>query len=376
MPARSNKRSRQREVSPNEPKRSPLATILKWVGAAAALISLTLGFVQVTKIAGEARERTRRISEAIRDAAQQQTSGDYAAAWLTLDDAQKRAEEGGELAKLIGHPDEQRRQLLHAEEDLAMAWVRNARPAEGQNFSDLVDKLLPVMVRGTSSASGPRKADLLAHIGWAYFLKSKDGQAELDSAVQYRQALALDPENPYANVYWGHLILWQRGDPAEAQMHFDAAVSARRDLPYIRRIELAALEIDHSPKAQAQLLRAANEMRKNGEPIDAASASKVWNIYYSDFMDDPRFARLTSAVPAADQIALIEALFEGAGFDSTKIPSREAFLATLEEAAGEREAALKRWRALRPTLSPDISDRFIQTADAAIARLSQPGATP
>jgi hypothetical protein len=117
-------------------------------------------------------------------------------------------------------------------------------------------------------------------------------------------------------------------------------------------------------------------MRKTGEPIDAVSANEVWNIYYSDFMDDAHFARLASAVPAVDQIALIEALFEGWGFDSTEIPSREAFLATLEEAAGEREAALKRWRALRPTLSPAISDRFIRTADAAIARLSHSGVTP
>lgn len=72
-------------------------------------------------------------------------------------------------------------------------------------------------------------------------------------------------------------------------------------------------------------LRAANEMRKNGEPIDVVSANKVWNIYYSDFMDDPHFARLASAVPAVDQIALIEALFEGWGLTRRKFRAAKPF---------------------------------------------------
>ena len=372
MPAKSRKRSVKPGAPSNDAPRTSLATVLKWIGAVTAFISLTLGLVQVTKIAAEVQERRRFISETIVAAVQQQKSGDYETAWLSLDQAQKSADEGGELAKLIGHLDQERRQLRQTQEDLAMEWVRNARLAEGQHFADLVDKLLPVLVRGASSASGVRKADLLAHIGWAYFLKTRDTSANLDPATQYQQALALDPGNPYAHAHWGHWILWQRGSADEARRHFDAAVASGRELSYVRGIELAAWRNARSATSDGALLRVVNDMHNNHEKIYATIGSDVWNIYYSTFSESDDFGKLIAAVPAADQIALIQLLFYGPEFDPTKIPSREAYLAILEEAAGQRGEALKRWRALRAMLPADAAASLVTRTDAAIQRLSQP----
>jgi hypothetical protein len=376
MPGKSKKRSALSGAPEKEAPQKPFTTILKWVGIITALTSLTLGIAQVTRLAAEARERRRQILEAIGVAAQQRSSGDYGAAWLAFEQAQKSADEGGELAKLIGHLDEPRSKLRHAQEEVAMEWVRNARPAEGQSYAGIMDKLLPVLVRGAASANGVRKADLLAHVGWAYFLKGRDTPAPLDPAAQYQQALTLDPANPYAHVFWGHWILWQRGPANEAQQHFDAAVTAKRDLPFVRRIELVALHNDRSGGSDGELLRVVNDMRKNHEMIDATTASNVWSIYYFASSQGDDFRKLTAAVPATDQITLIQALFGGSEFDATKIPSREAYLAIFEEAAGERDAALKRWRALRANLPADASGWLTSSADAAIQRLSQPVPAP
>ncbi len=84
------------------------------------------------------------------------------------------AEEGGFFAKLFGSLSSEQVKARKAQEDLAMVWAENIRVPEGKTFSDYVDKLIPVLTRGTRDAKGSRKADLLAHLGWAYFLKSRD----------------------------------------------------------------------------------------------------------------------------------------------------------------------------------------------------------
>lgn len=59
------------------------------------------------------------------------------------------------------------------------------------------------MTIGANTSSGARKADLLAHLGWAYFLKQRDGDDSLRPETEYKEALTADADNPYANVFWG-----------------------------------------------------------------------------------------------------------------------------------------------------------------------------
>lgn len=375
MSTKAKKRS-ARSASREETSGTPLAFILKWVGVVTAFTSLILGIVGVTKVAGEARERRRQIMAAVVVAAQAKSGGDYANAWHRLDQAQKTAEEGGELAKLLGRLDEPRRQLRHLREDVGMAWLRDTHLAEGQTFGSVVDPLLPVLEGAAAVASGARKGDLQAHIGWAYFLKSRDNAPAIDPLPQYREALVSDPSNPYAHVFWGHWILWHNGPLAEAQQHFNAAVTAQCNLPFVREIELAALRNNHSPTYDAELLRVANEMNQNHEKINDAAISHIWSVYYFAFENDAEYELINKAVPAGDQITLIEALYEGTDFDPSKIPLREASLARLEEAAGRRDAALRRWRALRANLPSGISESIAARCDAAIKRLSQPVGMP
>ena len=73
------------------------------------------------------------------------------------------------LANVVGRLDEQRLAIRTAQEDLAMAWLRDVRVPSGSRFSDVVDPLAAVVTRGIVSATGVRKADLLGHLGWAQF---------------------------------------------------------------------------------------------------------------------------------------------------------------------------------------------------------------
>jgi hypothetical protein len=217
-----------------------LGSILKWIGAFTALISFALGFIQLLQFFADTRERAARVREAIVDARKDEADGSYKIAWLTLADAGKVAGEGGNWARLFGQLDAPRRELKNAREDIAMEWLRHAHVAEKESWSEFADQFLPLLVHGATSARGVRKADLLAHIGWAYFLAEKESPRDLDPVPQYQQALALDPKNPYAHAFWGHWILWEHGPLAEAQKQFTGAIASGRDRAFVRYIELTA----------------------------------------------------------------------------------------------------------------------------------------
>ena len=352
-----------------------LDTPLKMIGAVTAVISLVLGANQVTKVFSEAGERRRNIAELQRVASEQQKSGDFKAAWATLDQAAKAADQGSSLAGVVGRLDEQRLELRTAQEDLAMAWLRDVRIPGGGKFSDVVDPLAAVVTRGVLSASGMRKADLLGHLGWAYFLKSRDGAATRAPEEAYQQAIEIDPANPFAHAHWGHWIMWMRGSVDEASRHFAAAVGSGRERPYVRRIQMAALRLYGSAANETAMFRAVDEMRRNNEPIDAVVRRDLFSTYYSAFNSDEYLQRVVNILPPAEHIAMMRALFFAPDFDAGRVPLRDAMLALLLEADGQRDESLAAWRAVRAELPRGGGDQRVRDrADKAIARLSRPAA--
>ncbi len=84
--------------------------------------------------------------------------------------------------------------------------------------------------------------------------------------------------------------------------------------------------------------------------------------------------QLLDAAPAEEQVATFRALFydpsrtTGAGEPRTSL---DACLATLLEAAGDRDEALKTWRALNKTVATHDVNGLAARSDAAIRRLSR-----
>jgi tetratricopeptide (TPR) repeat protein len=362
------------------PPRLKVETALKWIGGITAVLSLGFAINQATLLIADVRERERQIAELQRIGQTQRDAADFEGAWATFDKALKAAEAGGRLAKLSGRLSDEQDALRRAQENIAMEWLENARAFKGQPFSDLVDKLAPVLNRGAANASGTRKADLLAHLGWALFLRSRDGRAEADPASMYRQALQIDPDNPYAHAHWGHWLLWRRDRLADAKTHFAAALASPRARgrqrsvrPYVRSIQLAALK-NLGSDGDAELLAAVDEMRRHDEEIEAPTRNDVYSIYAgacASRTDPARLQRLAAVVPAAAQLATFRALFYGArepGFDAWKRPGRDACLATLQELAGHPDEARQTWRALLE--AAPASGGMRERARAALARPS------
>jgi tetratricopeptide (TPR) repeat protein len=340
------------------------------------VLSLVFGLYQLTQIVSDIRDRERSTAELYQVGKQQQAAGDYPAAWASFEQGLKAAEPGGKLAKLTGQLGKERAQLRLAQEDLAVQWLQNVRVnvSRGESFFRVVDMLNPVLHRGAAGGQGARKADLLAHLGWGEFLRWREGRIELDPEPLYRQALAIDPANPYAHAYWGHWQLWTRQTAAlpEARAHFRAALSAGRARELVRRIQLSAIQ-NLGRSGDAELLGLVNEMRRQGERIDPTTREAAWSVYR--WVCEPpapdRIAKVLAAVPLADHEATFAALFHGNDLDETRSRRRDACLAALLEAAGRRDEARQVWATLRRELPPDDRE-WRERADAALRRLPGP----
>jgi hypothetical protein len=352
-------KTRRTMQTPSAPP-SRFERIVKWVAGVGAIVSLLLGLVQVAKLTQDAGERMARVDELARLAKLQSDRGESAAAWAELDQAAALTDAAGPLESWLWGLDQRRRALREQREDIAMQWLRDARLGPDDTFSRLAERVVPALERGLESTSTRRRADILAHLGWAQFLKSRDSEPSIDPARDYANALALDAANPYAHAYWGHWILWRHGDLGDASRHFDAGLASGRARDYVRRIQISALRGDHTTAGAVALISVANTMRAGGEVIDPGTRDALKTAYYIVDHDPQGKALVLAAVPAMEQAETIRQL----GYDD--VPMRAA-LAWMLEAAGRRADALPVWEAVRNT--PGIGSQWEARADTEIKRI-------
>lgn len=155
----------------------------------------------------------------------------------------------------------------NARAQCAMQWLRGLTVSGADaRFAPTVDMLQPVLVRAIAGASGEALGDLYAHVGWAEFLRSRDG-LPADPGPHYQRAIEADPQNPFGNAMLAHHLAW-RGAP-EAQVHarFDAALSTPRERAFVRSTQLSVAR--NRAITMPGVLRSLNAGRLAGEPAPA-----------------------------------------------------------------------------------------------------------
>jgi tetratricopeptide (TPR) repeat protein len=337
---------------------SKFSQLLKWVGAFTAILSLGATIVSILKY-GYGRMQTKHKVDALLSAeALQLQSHDYAAAWKTLEEA----------APLTPGP-----KVREARVSLAMTWLEDVHANENQKFSDVTEKLEPVLTRALAvSPPGTQRADLRAHIGWAYFLASRDGRFDLDPAASYAAAIADDHNNPYAQAMWGHWILWQNCQKiSDASGHFASALASSRQEDYVRQLQLAALLNCQNDEAAKETIQVANAMRREQRTIDTWSRDHILGLYYFLAHDwgTAEAIRFINAVPPTEHLATFHWLFDSLDPNDSNGKLRIYYLAVLQEAAGQRNDALTGYRSVLRQVPPH-SGSLWQSADAAVKRLS------
>lgn len=300
-----------------------------------ALVAMVLGFVGyvaplVFRLWHDQDEHSHRAPPAVNADAlasvvrSQLESRDYAVAWDTVSNALKA--------------EPTRTALLDLQAEVAMRWIRDVHVTEPQTFGDVVDQLVPALYQTAQRWRESNKvgaADALAHLGWANFLKRRDGVLQLDVEGKYREALQLDPDNPFAHAMWGHWLIANDDHLTDAETQFAAALKTRRERPFVRALQLAALQWVNSDENTVALIHACNDMRTSRESLDAEQRDALLFQIYS-VREYAVLAKLDQILPADEHLATYRWLAEGLDMSSIY---RRFFLARLTEAAGDCSTA-------------------------------------
>jgi hypothetical protein len=199
----------------------------------------------------------------------------------------------------------------------------------------------------------------------------RDGDRRLDPAEWYREALALDPGNPYANAMLAHWTLFQGDDLPRAVTLFDTAVRAGRGTDAVRVLQWAAYGNERTPEGGVQLVRLADSMRSSGEKLNMSQAQTLWAPYYFAVGDarSPDRQLLLAAIPPDDHLRTLSWAFdEYAARDPSRRLTIRYYVALLHEAAGRRDQALDGLRTLKTELAAQPGS-LSDAVQAALSRL-------
>jgi hypothetical protein len=253
----------------NEEPSTLLPTIMKTIGVITAIISLVLGGRQIVNMIGESSAKKEKAKNLNNEAQQLASSGNYSRAWQSISQAV-----------------EMRTEYRDQQAEIAMEWLREIRISSERgekSFTEIVDKVLPVLYGVIDTNRKEFSAKVLAHIGWANYLKFKDGDRAVKVEEQYIKALHLDSTNLYAHAMFGHWILFPghgEGSIDEANRHFAIAKKSGVEKGYVRGLMFAAFQNAPGVDYKAQIVRLANEIRKSGEAMDFAERKKVLEETY------------------------------------------------------------------------------------------------
>ena len=246
-----------------------LPKIMKTLGVITAVISLVLGGRQIVNMISESGAKKEKAKNLNNEAQQLASSGNYSRAWQSISQAV-----------------ELRPEYRDQQAEIAMAWLREIRISSTggeKSFSEIVDKVVPALYGAIDTTRKKYSAKILAHIGWANYLKFKEGDRAVKVEEQYIRALNLDSTNVYAHVMFGHWILFPaHGEVSidEANRHFALALKSGREKKYVRGLMFAAYRNNGSVEYQAQMIKLVNDIRKNGEAMDAAERKKILEESY------------------------------------------------------------------------------------------------
>ena len=335
----------------------------------ALLILAPMAYVGVEKWQ-ESRGRNSIVEAQLATARSQAGRGEYESAFRSSQKVVDEHRENGAAVDL--------------QTDVAMGWVRNFHVLvpEGKKAEDLAGPALAELIGVLDAAlartteKGSRAADILAHLGWAHWLNQKIAHKELGPAAErdLREALKLDPSNVYANAMLGNWMIQSNRSTDEALQHFEGAVKAGKERPFVRQMQLGAMTYNDEPRIAQALIQVVNDMRQNGEPIEDPYKRRTLTAF-SPIRTMDELKQTLSAVPPDDAWATFEWL-DGPvdeGSDANDRRLRHDFIkAIILEVSGKKEEALATFSALeREMKAKGFSGRFADHVSGAVKRLSR-----
>lgn len=271
----------------------------------------------------------------------------------------------------------QDRKAADGQADAAMLWLDDFRivgddKSTAPQAAAKLDEIFPVLDAALVRATGSRKADIQAHIGWAHWLNQKIAEREFGPAARQNldAALAIDPANVYANAMLGNILLQTSDDTKTALAHFQAAENTGKARPLVRAMELGAMIGDDDPSVRAATVRIVNAMRKNNEPMDEDRWFSIFGYCYDPIVTSRGdLAECLSAVSEEESWATYQQVAAHLSANQLSPLTGDYVYASLLEVSGKKPQALERFRALQQQLK-DSHSMLRERVDEAVKGLS------
>ena len=301
--------------------------------------------VQKLQLETQAADRARQIDTLLAEASVQRGRGQFAGAMATL--VRARELDPGSAA------------VRQAQEAQAIEWLRNVRfesavvnrpsaerfqPTFAQpGYVEAVKGAVALVDDALTSATGPRRADLLAHSGWATYMLWTYGQASgvwgpagtprPDPRPRYREALAIEPENPFANAMLAHQAFRVERDLPGAQRLFGTALRTRREVGFVRQMQWLTFGTDGQQREDRELIRVADDMRRHGERVSRAQAMSLQVAYRSvaSGPNERRRQQLLDVLSRDEHMATVRWVFDDLPADDESLRQTISFVAGLIE---------------------------------------------
>jgi hypothetical protein len=181
----------------------------------------------------------------------------------------------------------------------------------------------------------------------------------------------MDPANVYANTMLGEWLLLTHDSLDEAKAHFATALKTGKAKEFVRGCQLEGMIYDDDAGVRTELIRVANQMRKDGDPIGEDDRSRIHSYYNPTIGGDAEMREVVSAVPPEEawETYLWANPAEARASAPNTIEGR-FIRAHIAEVSGKRDKALQIYRELQTELK-DPRVRVAQRVRDAIQRLTQ-----
>jgi hypothetical protein len=269
-------------------------------------------------------------------------------------------------------------EVVDTQTRIAMQWLRRIRVVDGkETFTDVVNKVLPVLSLCAASAPSQHTADCVAHLGWADFLRSRDGVGGLDPAQYYQRSLKIDSSNVFAHAMLAHYLVTEHESAQSVRNHFALALASGREREFVRAYQFAAFLYYHDPRSEVEAIRVADDMQRTSEPLppgpkDHQTRWRLWDVYYSRVFSGDEKAAFLSALPPDDHLATFRWLFPEDVVPEDKRNMYLFVLATLEEGNGQRAQALETYKKAKAALDREgARGTLLNLTAEAVKRLSR-----
>lgn len=254
---------------------------------------------------------------------------------------------------------------------IAMRWLEDVHlgsAGASKMFTEVVDPLKAALIEQLPGAHGQEKANLQAHIGWANFLRFRDGKPEVDILEEFNAAIVEDPDNLYGHVMRGFWTLW-KGTLDRARPDLDAALRSTTDPAFSDRMILAALTNKTSDEFMVAAIEYADKIRRAGRKTDDHTKGRLLWYYFICLHDSDLLAKISKTLPADSHIALLRWLAEGEVSTHDKRVATY-FMAHFAEVDGKKDEALRFYENVVGQ-APDSSDDVARLAQADLRRLQK-----